>query len=78
MILVQKVQNLRLISGEDLFFRDHYNFGAKNGMFRLFGPPIFSMSQNGPRLKKVGHPCLKEINVFISNQLNLLVLASCQ
>ena len=31
LILVQKVKNRRLISGEDLFFfRDHYNFGAKS------------------------------------------------
>ena len=106
MILVQKVGNLRLNSGENLFFRDycdfgtksgksetkfrrepffrdhydfgtksgksetefrresfffkdHYDFGTKTGVFCLFGPPIFSMSQNGPRLKKVGHPCSK-------------------
>ena len=56
MILRQKVANLKLISGEDLFFGDHYDFGAKSGVFCLFGPPIFSMGQNGPRLKKVGHP----------------------
>ena len=31
LVLVQKVANQRLISGEDLFFfRDHYNFGAKS------------------------------------------------
>ena len=51
--------NLRLISGEDLFFRDHYDFGAKSG------PPIFSISQNGPRLKKVGHPWLSDSRLFL-------------
>ena len=56
MISGQKMGNLRLISGENLFFfRDHYDFGEKSGMFCLFGPPIFSMGQNVPRLKKVGH-----------------------
>ena len=52
MISGQKVGNLRLISGEDLFFfRDHYDFGAKSGIFCLFVSPIFSMSQNGPWFK---------------------------
>ena len=66
MISGQKVGNLRVISGEEdffhfifLFFRDHYDFGAKSGVFCLFGPPIFSINQNGPRLKKVKHPCFK-------------------
>ena len=40
-------------------FRDHYDFGAKSGVFCLLGPPIFLKSQNGPRLKKVGHPWYK-------------------
>ena len=56
MISGEKVGNLKLISGEDFFFfGDHYDFGAKSGVFCLFGPPIFSISQSGPRLKKVGH-----------------------
>ena len=31
MILLEKVRNLMLISGEDLFFGDHYDFRAKSG-----------------------------------------------
>ena len=31
MILGRKVGNGRLISSEDLFFRDHYDFGTKSG-----------------------------------------------
>ena len=58
MILIQKVGNLRLISGKNLFFfKDHYDFGVKSEVFCLFGPP---MGQNGPRLKKVGHPCTSQ------------------
>ena len=58
MILLEKVGNLILILGENFFFRDHYDFEAKSGVFCLFGPPIFSMGQNGPRLKKVDTPGL--------------------
>ena len=67
-ISVQKVANRRLISSEDLFLRDHYNFDAKSGVFSLYGPPIFFVRQNGPRLKKVGpvlnkrEPVLKILN----------------
>ena len=51
MILGQKSgKYLRLISGEDVFFLfffgDHYDFGAKSGVFCLFGPPKFSISQS--------------------------------
>ena len=34
----------------------HYDFEAKSVVVSLFGPPTFLISQNGPRLKKVGHP----------------------
>ena len=57
MILRQKMGNLRLISGKEFFFlRYHYDFKAKSVVVSLFGPPTFLISQNGPRLKKVGHP----------------------
>ena len=59
MILGQKVGNLRPIQARTFFFKDHYDFGAESRVFCLFGPPIFSMGQNGPRLKKVGHPYFK-------------------
>ena len=38
------------------FLRYHYDFEAKSVVVSLFGPPTFLISQNGPRLKKVGHP----------------------
>ena len=43
----------------NFFFRDHYDFGTKIEVFYLFGPPVFLMSENGPRLKKVQRPCIK-------------------
>ena len=69
LVLVQKVANQRLISGEDFFFfRDHYNFGAKSGVFSLYGPPISFVCKNGPKLKKVGYLCFK---ATLTNALNL-------
>ena len=59
MILGQKVKNRRLISNEDLFFSDHYDFGTKIEVFYLFGPTVFLISENGPRLKKVQRSCIK-------------------
>ena len=62
MIFRQKVGNLRLILGEDLFsfLRDHYDFSTKSRKsetnFRR--RPFFfgDQSQNGPGLKNVGQP----------------------
>ena len=60
------------------FSRDHYDFRAKSRVFCLFGPPIFSISQSGSRLKKVGHPwykalfyhSLKLFQSFLGNRKN--------
>ena len=79
MVLLKKVGNLRPISGKvrTFFFRDHYDFGAKSGVFCLFGPLIFSISQNGPRLKKVGHPGLNTcLGLFrVSNSMGIVQIS---
>ena len=60
LILVQKVANRRLISGEDLFIffmEIIIILMQKVGCFLYTARQIFFVRQNGPRFKKVGHPC---------------------
>ena len=59
-----------MIKIEDLFFRDHYDFGTKIGVFYLFGPTnIFDEPKWPSDQKRLDAPGLKESRLFFRKNI---------